>query len=145
MHGPRTGEGTYGIAPIIVRVSLLETDAFGGALGLAASSGRRSVPLPPLSRVDGHFRICVSNRQPVPSQPVVRATLPMPRPLTSSCLALRSGSARHRADHGVCEDARFCKMNVTSDLGLDGTEAGVHALPDDAALELGEGARYVEE
>jgi len=82
---------------------------------------------------------------PFRPSPVMRAALPMPRALTSSCLALRSGSARHRADHGVCEDARFCKMNVTSDLGLDGTEAGVHALPDHAAFELGEGARYVEE
>jgi len=36
-------------------------------------------------------------------------------------------------------------MDVTPDLGLDGTEAGVHALPDHAAFELGEGARYVEE
>jgi hypothetical protein len=34
---------------------------------------------------------------------------------------------------------------IALDFSLDDTEAGVHLLSDHAALELGEGARYLEE
>ena len=43
-------------------------------------------------------------------------------------------------------DARLgCEVPITFDLGPDGAEAGMRALPDHAALELGIVARDVEE
>ena len=60
---------------------------------------------------------------------------------TCDLLGLRSRTAKASA-----HDARSgCEMPIAFDLSFDGTEAGVHALSDHAALELGEGSRHVEE
>src|SRR5262249_15612515 len=61
----------------------------------------------------------------------------------STCDLARLGAGPAKAS---AHDARLCReMSVAVDLGLDGAEARIHALPNHAALELGKGSHHVEQ